>query len=54
MFITRVDCIPYKAALEGLEALCLFRLQHPHLSAHYGEQLEALLHRDKRDIKGPQ
>ena len=54
MFITRVDCIPYKAALEGLEALCLFRLQHPHLSAHYGEQLEALLYRDKRDIKGPQ
>ena len=35
--------ISYKTALEGLEALRLFRLQNPHVPSQKAEQLEGLL-----------
>jgi len=46
--------ISYQAALEGLEALCLSRLQNPHVNSQRGEQVEAVLYREKRDIEALQ
>ncbi|KAF8422176.1 hypothetical protein EV426DRAFT_706320 [Tirmania nivea] len=46
-----IPLVSYAAALEGLETLRLFRLQNPHVNAQIGEQLEALLYREKRDIE---
>ena len=36
-----VRIISYQTALAGLEALCLFRLQNPHVNSQRGEQVEA-------------
>ena len=49
-----VPLVSYAAALEGLETLCRFRLQNPHVNAQKGEQLEAFLYREKGDIEGLQ
>ena len=46
--------VSYAAALEGLETIRLFRLQNPHVNVQKGEQLEAPLYREKRDIEGLQ
>jgi len=46
-----VPSISYTAALEFLDGLRLFRLQNPHVNRQKGEQLEALLYREKRDIE---
>jgi len=46
-----VPIISYQAALEGLEALRLFRLQNPHVNSQRGEQVEAVLYREKQDIE---
>jgi len=35
----------------SLENLGLFRLQNPHVNSQKGEQLEALLYREKQDIE---
>jgi len=45
-----VPIISDQAALEGLEALRLFRLQKPHVNSQRGEQVGAVLYRQKRDI----
>ena len=52
--ISNVPMISDTAALDFLEGLSLFRLQNPHVSRHKGEQLEALLYREKRDIENLQ
>ena len=49
-----VPIISYTAALEFLDGLRLFRLQNPHVNRQKGEQLEALLYREKRAIEGLQ
>ena len=49
-----VPVISYKTALEGLEALRLFRLQNPYVNLQKGEQLDAALYREKRDIEAMQ
>ncbi|KAF8453669.1 hypothetical protein BGX38DRAFT_392308 [Terfezia claveryi] len=41
-----IPSISYKVALEALETLRLFRLQHPLLSLQKREQLEGLLYRE--------
>jgi len=46
-----VPIISYQAALEGLEALRLFRLQNPHVDSQRGKQVEAVLYGEKRDIE---
>jgi len=46
-----VPIISYQTALEGLEALRLFHLQNPHVNSQRGEQVEAVLYREKRDIE---
>ena len=45
-----IPIISYTAALEFLDGLRLFRLQNPHVNKQKGEQLGALLYREKRDI----
>ena len=50
-----VPIISYTKALDFLEGLRLFRLPNPHVNnRHKGEQLEALLYGEKRDIEGLQ
>ena len=46
-----VCIISYQAALEGLEALRLFRLQNARVNSQRGEQVEAVVSREKRDIE---
>ena len=46
--------ITYQAALDSLEVLRLFHLQHPHINPQKAEQLDALLYREKRDIESLQ
>ena len=52
--ISNVLIISYIAALDFLEGLRLFRLRDPHVNRQKGEQLEALLYREKRDIENLQ
>jgi len=42
-----VPIASYTAALQFLDGLRLFRLQNPHVNRQKGEQLEALLYREK-------
>ena len=43
-----VCSISYNVALESIENLHLFRLEHPHLNSQKGEKLEAVLYQEKR------
>jgi len=52
--IQDVPVISYKNALEGLEALRLFRLQNPHANLQKAEQLEGLLYREKTVVESLQ
>jgi len=52
--LSDVALISYAAALESLEALRLSRLQNAYVNAQKGEQLEALLYRERLDIEGLQ
>ena len=44
----------FRAALEGLEFLHLFRPHNPHVNLKKGEQLEDLLYREKRGMESLQ
>ena len=52
--ISNVPIISYTAALDFLEGLRLFRLQNPHVNRQKGDQLEALLYRERRNIENLQ